>query len=53
MLTNFKYRDAMLQITVKGHGHVIDKFLLDGQTQTSPFFAASSTGEHKIEIVLR
>jgi glycogen debranching enzyme len=52
-LANFNYRDATLQIVVKGHGTTIDKFVLDGQEQKSPWFAASNRGEHKIEIVMK
>ena len=52
-LADFKYRDATLQIVVKGHGTVIDKFLLDGQPQERPLFAASGQGDHKIEILLK
>ncbi len=52
-LANFKYREATLEIVIKGHGTAIDKFLLDGQPQESPLLAASSTGEHRIEIVMK
>jgi hypothetical protein len=52
-LANFKYRDALLEIVVKGHGTSIDKFLLDGEPQENPVLAAASKGRHKIEIWMK
>jgi hypothetical protein len=51
-LTNFKYRDAMLNIEVEGYGSKIAKFILDGKVQAKAEFAATLTGEHSIKIIL-
>ena len=50
-LSNFKYRNAVLDMKVSGYGNVIKSFKLDG-VETKPFFAASLNGAHTIEIVL-
>ena len=52
-LANFKYREATLQIVVKGRGTAIETFLLDGQAQKEPAFPAACRGEHKIEILMK
>jgi glycogen debranching enzyme len=52
VLEQVKYRDSQLRIVVKGHGTRIRQFTLDGKS-TKPFFAASGTGPHEIEIHLR
>jgi len=52
-LSNVKYRDAQLSIVVRGHGTRVRQFKLDGKTQRKPFFPASTTGLHGIEILLR
>ena len=52
-LSNVKYRDAVLQITVKGSGTKIHEFKLDGKKQRQPVFPAASKGRHEIEISLR
>jgi len=52
-LSDFKYRDATLRIVVNGHGTEIDTFLLDGQQQNRPSFAATNRGEHTIEIQMK
>jgi hypothetical protein len=52
-LANFKYRSDSLQIRVAGHGTTIERFLLDGQLQKRPCFAASGNGRHKIEILMK
>ena len=52
-LSNVKYRDARLQITVRGSGTKIREFKLDGHKQRKPFFAAASRGEHQIEIEMK
>jgi hypothetical protein len=52
VLSNFKYRKAILQITVKGFGKNIKSFKIDGKKQTDFFFPADLVGKHKIEIEL-
>ena len=50
--TGFRYRDAVLDITVRGYGDVIRSFKVDGQLMDEPVFPASMTGHHTIEIIL-
>jgi hypothetical protein len=52
-LSDFKYRNAQLQIVVKGHGVAIDKFLLDGREQKRPLVDAAAAGRHTIEILMK
>ncbi len=50
-LTNFKLRDAELDIVVKGNGDKISSLMLDGKKQQLPFILPySTTGKHQIEI---
>ncbi|MGH7971770.1 MAG: MGH1-like glycoside hydrolase domain-containing protein, partial [Limisphaerales bacterium] len=51
-LTHVKYRGADLSITVSGHGTQIQRFTVDGK-KTKPWFAASQSGSHEIEIQVR
>lgn len=51
-LSNFKYRDATLAITVRGHGNKIKSITIDGKELEHAFLPASTAGEHKIEIVM-
>ncbi len=50
-LKNFRYRDAVLNMTISGFGNELKSFRLDG-VETEPFFAANLKGEHTIEMVL-
>ncbi|MGA2033289.1 MAG: amylo-alpha-1,6-glucosidase [Thermoguttaceae bacterium] len=52
-LSDFQYRNACLQIIVKGHGTMIDKFQLDGEKQKWPLLDAAAAGRHEIEILLK
>jgi len=52
-LSNFKYRKANLNITVKGHGNQISSFKLDGKIAENAFFPATLTGNHSIEIEMK
>lgn len=52
-LKNVKYRNDRLNIVIRGHGTTIDTFKLDGKIQTNPFFAASNSGDHQIEITMK
>ena len=49
-LSNFKYRQATLNITVKGHGHHIERMLMDGTPVPNHMVPADLTGTHSIEI---
>ena len=51
-IKNFRYRDASLDITVKGYGDVIKSFAIDGEVKDQPEFGADLSGQHTIEIVL-
>lgn len=51
-LSSFKYRDAILDISVKGHGNKIAYFLLDGKKNANFIFPANWKGKHQIEIGL-
>ena len=52
-LSNFCYRKAKLNITVKGYGNQIASFKLDGKISDKAFFPASLTGNHTIEIEMK
>jgi hypothetical protein len=49
-LSNFSYRKAKLNITVKGFGNKIASFKVDGKTQDIAFVKAGLEGTHSIEI---
>ena len=51
-LSNFKYREAVLDILVEGAGNEIKQFLLDGKVNTSAFIPAELIGTHAIKIVM-
>ena len=46
-LSNFRYRQAVLNITVKGHGNEIKTVTLDGKEQDEAFIPAGITGNHE------
>ena len=48
----FRYRDAVLDITVKGYGDIIKSFSIDGEVKEKPVFPAGMTSNHTVEIVL-
>jgi hypothetical protein len=48
-LSNFTYRDAKLNITVKGHGQHIKSFMLNGK-ECKPFIPANIKGVNEIVI---
>ena len=50
-LANFKYRNAVLDITVKGFGNKIKSFVLDGKPSKA-YFPATLTGKHTVVIEL-
>lgn len=51
-LTNFKYRNAVLDIELIGYGHTIESITLDGKEMSSPTLPNDLTGKHKIKIIL-
>lgn len=50
-LKNFRYRNAVLNMSISGFGNELKSFRLDG-VEVAPFFAANLEGEHTIEMVL-
>lgn len=50
-LTGFKYRNAVLDITVKGYGNEIKSFTLNGK-EHKPFISADIKGHNKIVITM-
>lgn len=51
-LENFRYRNAVLDITLVGAGNTVDKFTVD-DNESEPFIPADIKGSHKIVITLR
>ena len=51
-LTNFKYRDAILDITLSGSGNKISTFKIDGKQMAVPTVSATMKGRHSIEIIM-
>jgi hypothetical protein len=51
-LTNFKYRQAVLDIDLKGFGNVIQTITLDGQPLAGAAVPATLMGHHAVRIVL-
>lgn len=51
-LSNFKYRNSNLTISVNGFGDGIKSFKLDGKVVKDNFISASLEGKHSIEIVM-
>ena len=51
-LTNFKYRQAVLDISLSGYGNRIKSVTLDGILLTSTTIPANLTGKHHIIIVM-
>ena len=49
-LTNFRYRHAVLEISVNGFGNQIVSFKIDGKKSDKAFFPAKLAGKHRIEI---
>ena len=52
-LTNFHYRNVVLNITVNGFGNQIKSITLDGQPLKGAFLPASVSGTHSIDIQLQ
>ncbi len=51
-LTNFTFRNAILNIELDGFGNKIQSFLVDGKLQPVAFIPANITGTHTIKIIL-
>ena len=51
-LSNFKYRDAVLNITVEGFGNEISSVFLDGTEAEEAFLPADLSGTHEVKITL-
>ncbi len=51
-LSNFKYRNAVLDIEVNGTGNRIASISLDGQPLAEPFLSSSISGKHQVVIQL-
>jgi len=51
-LAGFKYRNAILHITVEGYGNKIKECLMDGKPMKEPFVKANIKGTHNIRIVM-
>ncbi len=51
-ITNFKYRNAQLNISMEGYGNKIQSFLLDGKKMTVFEIPGNLKGEHNIKITL-
>lgn len=51
-LTNFKYRRAVLDISLEGYGNIIKEFLLDGKKAEAHEVPASLQGKHSVKIIL-
>jgi hypothetical protein len=51
-LENFKYRNALLHISMKGWGNAVKLISLDGRELEEAFVPADLSGEHHIEITL-
>lgn len=51
-LTRFKYRDAILNIDLEGHGNQVQSCLLDGKAMDKPEIPADIKGVHNITIIL-
>lgn len=51
-LSNFRYRNADLTITVKGYGDRVAGFTIDGKAQKTNMFPAKMKGRHDIVITM-
>lgn len=51
-LNNFKYRNAILNISLNGYGNVIQSITLDGADLPAATVAANLSGTHQVVIIL-
>lgn len=52
-ISNFRYRDATIQLTLVGAGDDIEEIRIDGQRQSDNFFPDSLHGHHSVIIKLQ
>ena len=52
-LSNFHYRQAVLNITVNGYGNRVRAIFLDGEPMGDAFFPASLSGTHDIRVEMQ
>jgi glycogen debranching enzyme len=52
-INNFKYRNTVLTINLKGTGNIIQSVMLDSVIQEKAFIPSSLKGDHTLTIVLR
>lgn len=52
LISGFRYRNAVLDIEIKGYGDRIRRFEVDGVPQEVHSISADLTGHHKVRIVL-
>lgn len=52
-ISNFRYRNSTLNITIKGTGNIIDSFSIDGVETEDYFVSAMLEGIHNIVITLK
>lgn len=52
-ILNFKYRQAVLDLTITGTGNDIESFSIDGKEGNDNFVAADLKGRHQISIKMR
>lgn len=53
IINGFKYRQAILDITIEGAGNEIDKFMLDDMPQTDNLIPDTIKGYHTIKVILK
>lgn len=51
-LTNFNYRDAVLEIVIEGYGNDIQSFFLDGKRVPNTMLPTGIKGKHHVKIIL-
>lgn len=51
-IRNFKYRQAILNLSINGTGNIIRKIKLDGKDLERPFIPATLIGQHSVDIEL-
>lgn len=51
-LANFRYRNALLNITVKGHGNRVSRVTINGEKAEKAFIPGDAEGEYEVVIEL-
>jgi len=51
-LSNLKYREANINISIEGFGSIVDSFFVNGVFQTEPFISGEVNGDQNINIKL-